>query len=338
MATPLLLFGIAALVGGLAGYPLSRARWTRHAPRLAVALWHALCFGVLSSVVLGGAALAFPVLPSVLTGGLSDFLARCAMALRAEFAGPSSLALGIVGLIAAIATLGRVTWSAATSTRGARRVRRAQLERLALAGRRLRGDDGEDVVLLVDDRPAAYCLPSRGRGTIVISTGSLDLLADDQLRLVLAHERAHLRQRHHVATRLSAALSGAFGWAPLFRFAAREVPLLLEMAADDQALRTMGADSEQQAGIRGSARQRLGHALVTLATAQPASPVGALAAVGGSAVARVHRLSGPPLDLGPTRVTLLGLGVLMAFAGPTLVASAPALCAAAMEICPFVFS
>ena len=46
MTTPLLLFGIAALVGGLVGYPLSRAQWTRQAPRLAVALWHALCFGV----------------------------------------------------------------------------------------------------------------------------------------------------------------------------------------------------------------------------------------------------------------------------------------------------
>lgn len=338
MATPMLLLGIAAFAGGLAGYPLSRARWTRQSPHLAVALWHASCFGVLSSVVLGGTALALPVLPSVLTGGLSDFLARCAMALRAEFAAPQSLALAIVGLAGATVTLGRVSWTAATVIRGARRVRRAQIERLALAGHRLRGDHGEDVVLLVDDRPAAYCLPGSGRGTIVISTGSLDLLADDQLRLVLAHERAHLRQRHHVASCLSAVLSGAFGWVPLFRSAAREVPLLLEMAADDQAVRTVGAGSEQKARIRDSARQRLGHALVTLATAQPASPVGALAAAGDSAVARIHRLSEPPLHLGPIRVVLLGLGVLMAFVGPALVASAPALCAAAMEICPFVFS
>ena len=69
-----------------------------------------------------------------------------------------------------------------------------------------------------------------------------------------------------------------------------------------------------------------------------AAPAGALAAAGGSAVARVRRLSEPALPLGPTRVSLLGAGILIAFAGPLLVASAPALCAAAMEICPFAFS
>lgn len=339
MTTTMVLFAIAGLVGGLAGYPLSLARWTTQAPRLAVALWHALCFGVVSSVVLGGVALALPVLPSVVTGGLSDFLARCAMALRAEFAAPRSLLLGATGLLLALATLGRVVFIGASSTREARRVRRAQLERLAVAGRRLVGDHGEALVLLIDERPAAYCLPGdRGRGTIVVSSGSLDLLADDQLRLVLAHERAHLRQRHHVATRLSAVLSAAFGWVPLFRLASREVPLLLEMAADDQALRTMSDWHIGATGLRGTARRRLAHALVTLATAQPESPAGALAAAGGSAVARVRRLSEPPLPPGPTRVSLLAAGIVVAFSGPLLVASAPALCAAAMAICPFAFS
>lgn len=338
MAVPLLLFATAALVGWLAGYPLSQAGWTRQAPRLGVALWHALCLGVVSSVALGGAALAVPMLPPVLTGGFSDLLARCAAALQDELATPGSPVIGILGLAAALAMLGRVGWAATTLTLGARRLRRGQLEGLALAGRRLGGDHGEDVVLLDDDRPAAYCLPGRSGGTIAISTGSIDLLTDDQLRLVLAHERAHLRQRHHLATRLSSALSIAFGRVPLFQLAAREVPLLLEMAADDQALRTVGVGIDQRTGVRDSARQRLGHALVTLATAQPTSPTGALAATGGSAVARVRRLSEPPLRTSPARITLLGLAVLVASAGPALVASAPALCAAAMDICPALFT
>lgn len=335
MSTPLLLIAIAALVGGLSGHPLSRARWTRRAPRLAVAFWHALCFGVLSSIVLGGAALVLPLLPLVLTGGLSDFLARCALVLQGESAAPRSLAVGLAGFVAAVATFGRFSWAAARGTRETRRVRRAQLDSLALLGSKLTGGYGENVVLLVDARPAAYCLPSRGRGTIVVSTGSLDLLEDDQLRLVLAHERAHLRQRHHAVTRLSAALCAAFSWVPLFRLAASEVPLLLEMAADDEAIRaTETCDATRLAVARGGARRRLGHALVTLATAQSASPVGALAAVGGSAVARVHRLVEPPLPLGSARVGLLGVGVVLSFAGPTLLASAPALCATVMEICP----
>lgn len=338
MTTPLLLFGIAALVGGLVGYPLSRAQWTRQAPRLAVALWHALCFGVVSSVVLGGMALALPALPSVVTGGLSDFLARCAIALRAELAAPQSLLLAVPGLLLALTTIGRVVVAGATTSREARRVRRGQLDRLAVAGRRLRGDHGEALVLLMDDRPAAYCLPGRrGRGTIVISSGSLDLLADDQLRLVLAHERAHLRQRHHVAARVSGTLSDAFGWVPLFRLAAREIPVLLEMAADDQAMHTTGVGNGCEVG-RSGARRRMAHALLTLATARPASPAGALAAAGGSAVARVRRLSEPRLPLGPARVSLLSVGILLALAGPLMVASSPALCAAAMEFCPFAFS
>jgi Zn-dependent protease with chaperone function len=338
MATPLLLFGVAALVGGLVGYPLSRARWTRQAPRLGVALWHALCFGVASSVVLGGMALALPALPLVVTGGLGDFLARCAMALRAEFAAPHSLLLAVAGLLLALTTIGRVLVVAVTTFREARGVRRGQLDRLEVAGRRLRGDHGEALILLMDDRPAAYCLPGRwGRGTIVISSGSLDMLADDQLRLVLAHERAHLRQRHHVAARVSGALSDAFGWVPLFRLAAQQVPMLLEMAADDQALLSTGVGNAREAG-RSGARRRMAHALLTLATARPASPAGALAAAGGSAVARVRRLSEPSLPLGPARVSMLGVGILVALAGPLLVASSPALCAAAMEICPFAFS
>lgn len=338
MTTPLVLFAIAALTGSVAGYPLAHARWSSRAPRLAVALWHALCFSVVSSILLGGAALALPVLPSVLTGGLSDLLARCAMALRAEFAAPRSLVLGIAGLIATIVTLGRLAFFAALGARQARGVCRTQLERLTLAGRRIEGDGGENLVLLLDDRPAAYCLPGGRRGTIVVSSGSLDRLADDQVRLVLAHERAHLRQRHHLAKQISATLADAFGWVPLFRLAAQQVPLLLEMAADDAAMRAQAHGRAKAARTSASARCRLAHAVVTLASAQHFSPVGALAAAGGSAVARVHRLSEPPLHLGVARTSLLSLGVLVAFAGPLLIATAPAVCAAAMEICPFAFA
>lgn len=338
MTTPLVLFGTALLLGAVGGRPLVVARWARQSPRLAVALWHALCFGVVSSVVLGGVALAMSALPLVMTGTLSEFLAQCSTALRAAFAAPSSLALGTAGLLIAGGSLGRLLACASTSLREARQVRHTQLASLALAGHRVHGEHGDDLVVLMDDRPAAYCLPGRGGGTIVVSSGTLDVLADDQVRLVLAHERAHLRQHHHLATRLSAALARAFGRVPLFRLAGREVPLLLEMAADDSAIRWGDTGHLASVRVRGTARRRLAHAVVSLASAQTSSPVGALAAAGGSAVARVHRLSEPPLPLGAIRAILLGIGIAAAFAGPLLVASAPALCAAAMEICPFAFA
>jgi len=336
MTTPLALFAAAAVMGAFAGFPLSRARWAGHAPRLAVALWHALCFGVVSSVVLGGLALALPVLPHVMIGDLGDFLARCAMALHAEFAAPRSALLGAAGLMLGVATGARLLCSMMVGAKDAEHARRLQLERLALVGHRLPGDHEESLVLLDDGRPAAYCLPGGrwGRATIVVTSGALDLLDDDQVRLVLAHERAHLRQRHHLAIGLSAALTSSFGWVPLFRLASSQVPLLLEMAADDDAVRLMTSDHV----VHMTARRRLAHAVVTLASAQTRAPAGAFSAAGGSAVARVQRLSQPPVRLGLTRTTVLAAGMAVTFAGPLLVASAPALCAAAMEICPFTFA
>ncbi len=337
MSTPLVLFAIGILVGGGTGYPLSRARWTRQAPRLAVAMWHALCFGVLSSAVLGGVVVALSILPSVSTGGMSGFLARCAMALRVEVATPRSLMLATTGALLALATIVRVVASIITVSREARAIRRAQLDRLTLIGRRLRADHGEGLILVPETRPAAYCLPDAyaERGAIVISTGTIDLLADDQLRLVLAHERSHLRQHHHVAMQLSTTLVHAFGWVPLFRLAAEEVPLLLEMAADDEALRTAASGTARAATPQGSTRRRLAQTLITLASAPHAAPTGALAAAGSSAIARVHRLSEAPRSLGASRTMLLGVGIAVAFSGPLLIAAAPALCAAAMTLCPF---
>lgn len=336
MTTPLALFAAAALLGTLAGVPLSRARWVASAPRLAVALWHALSFGVVSSAVLGGLALALPVMPQMITSGLSDFLARCAMALHAEFAAPRSALLGAAGLMLGVAASARFLGNLMLGAKETQRGRRLQLERLALVGRRVPGNHRENLLLLDDVRPAAYCLPGdrSTRATIVVSSGALELLDDHQVRLLLAHERAHLRQRHHLATRLSAALTSSFGWVPLFRLASSQVPLLLEMAADDEAVRlsTRGNTAHM------TRRRRLAHAVVTLASAQAPSPAGAFSAAGGSAVARVQRLSQPPVRLGVTSITLLAAGVAVALAGPLLIASAPALCAAAMEICPFAFT
>ncbi|GAW49754.1 MULTISPECIES: M56 family metallopeptidase [unclassified Nocardioides] len=345
MTTPVVLFVAAAAMGWIAGYPLARARWAATTPRLAVALWHSLSFGVVSSVVLGGLALAAPMLPQMVTSGLSDLLERCAMTLRAGLAAPGSaaLGLGLAGMVVGVSMLARLLACLAVVARRARRARRAQLRVLALVARRLQGDQGDRLLLLLldDERPAAYCLPgSRARGgdTIVVSSGALDLLDDSQVRLVLAHERAHLRQRHHLATLISATLAAAFGWVPLFRLAAQHVPPLLEMAADDQAIRQSAVRSVVPSPPATAARRRLAQAVVTLATAPTPAPTAVLAAAGGSALARVHRLIQPPQRLSIARTTLLSIGVTTAFGGPLLVASAPALCAAAMQICPFVFA
>jgi beta-lactamase regulating signal transducer with metallopeptidase domain len=71
----------------------------------------------------------------------------------------------------------------------------------------------------------------------VISAGTLDLLDADELAAVLAHERAHLRERHDLVLLPFLALLRAFRWAGVTRQAYRAVGLLVEMHADDRALR-----------------------------------------------------------------------------------------------------
>jgi len=70
-----------------------------------------------------------------------------------------------------------------------------------------------DVQVIDTDRPAVYCLPGRHR--IVLTSGALSCLDDGQLEAVLAHERAHMSERHHLLLRLAAALESAF---PVIRF------------------------------------------------------------------------------------------------------------------------
>ncbi len=88
------------------------------------------------------------------------------------------------------------------------------------------------------DHPAAaaYCVPGL-RSQIVISAGTLDLLDQAELAAVLAHERAHLRARHDLVLLPFCALGRAFPRSRLVRRAHATVALLVEMLADDQALR-----------------------------------------------------------------------------------------------------
>ena len=86
---------------------------------------------------------------------------------------------------------------------------------------------------------AAYCLPGI-RSQIVVSVGTLDLLAPAELTAVLAHERAHLRARHDLVLIPFTSLRRAFPRSRVIAQAYRTVALLVEMMADDRALRVRG--------------------------------------------------------------------------------------------------
>jgi hypothetical protein len=136
---------------------------------------------------------------------------------------------------------------------------------------------------------------------------------------VIAHERAHIRQRHHLVLACAEALERAFPKVALFRTVAEETRRLVEMAADDEA--TARTDSLTLAG-----------AVVELAWA--GVPASSPAASGGQVACRVRRLLGPPR---PLRRAVVWAGVLAAGAVLALaltLAVQPAVAAASMTTCP----
>ncbi|MET7419675.1 M56 family metallopeptidase [Dactylosporangium sp. NPDC005555] len=97
-------------------------------------------------------------------------------------------------------------------------------------------EDGQ-LTILDDPRPEAFAVPTGGAGRIVVTAGMREALDDTQFAALLAHERAHLTQRHHrlvQVVRLSAAVHPVFWWL------ARRMDYLVERAADEHAATTLG--------------------------------------------------------------------------------------------------
>jgi Zn-dependent protease with chaperone function len=133
-----------------------------------------------------------------------------------------------------------------------------------------------DLRILEVAEPLAYCLPGV-RSRVVVSAGTLTQLTDDEVSAILTHERAHLRARHDLILEAFTAVHAAFPRLVRSSNALGAVQLLVELLADDAAVRTAG-------------RTPLARALVACASGR--APSGALAAGGPSTVVRVRRLSG----------------------------------------------
>jgi hypothetical protein len=107
-------------------------------------------------------------------------------------------------------------------------------------------------------------------------------LADNEMAAILTHERAHLRARHDLVLEMFTAVHAAFPRFVRSANALNAVPLLIELLADDAAVRAAGAAGPTP----------LPRALVACASGH--TPSGALAAGGPTTVLRVRRLGGRP--------------------------------------------
>src|SRR5215831_6044134 len=276
-----------------------RGLWAARSPQLAMTLWLVLPVSWVAAIVL---AILAATAPLPLTWPASP---RGGQALLAGQTVPGGRAIAIAGLLVAAAVVLRAAGCAACELHRSQRDRREHAALVAATGR---PGDEPDVVIVDHDAPAVYCLPC-GRHQIVISASALAALTPEQLRAVLAHERAHLRRHHHVILALATALARAFPRVPLLSQAQPKLAVLAEMAADDAA-------------IRRHRRDDLAAALVALATtgARPAT----LAASGPEAIVRLQRI----LATQQPRIRLARLAAIAGLIPPVVVACLPLLIAA----------
>ncbi len=305
---------LAAIAVGCipAASALATARWPLRAPAAAIVLWQAmgLSWGLAAVGTLIGIGATTPA--ATVTGGALDRLGSLATAGPWR---PGLDALGVIKLAclaAGVALLAVLCWVLLAATASVVRARQRQRTLLSLLAH---GDPKVPGALVVDHpAAAAYCLPGL-RSAIVISAGALNLLNADELAAVLAHERAHLRERHDLVLLPFTALLRAFGWAGIAQQARQAVGLLIEMLADDRALRHRPARELATALLR-----------VGAAGGGPA-PNGALAVSDSllpcEVAARVARLLRPVPGLRLPALVLIGMGAASAVGIPAVLLALP---------------
>jgi Peptidase family M48 len=320
------LLAVVALGSALGASALPRATWPRRSPAAAIVLWQAL--GLASGLATVGTLIGLALPAS--RDGLVRSVLRAAALLRdgdvfgvaamfglrgsgtaggpgaAPVSGAGSwtaaiLAVRLTCLAAGLALLALLCWVLLAALAAALQARRRQRALLTLLAH---GDPKVPGALVVDyPSAAAYCLPGL-RSRIVVSVGTLELLGRRELAAVLAHERAHLRERHDLVLLPFTALRRAFPRSATCTDALRAVALLIEMLADDRALRDRPA-------------RELVTALVRFGTAGTCpAPAGALAAGEGEVAARVTRLLKPIRPIPAAAVLAICLASALLVAAP----------------------
>ncbi len=304
MLVLVLVLAYTALVLRCGPRLLANRAWTVASPRLGLLCWQAVFAVLVSNTVLVAAMAVVSVQHLHLDMG--HLLHACAVAAwrglpRADVA--VTTAAGLFGML----LFGQLTHVAAGNATAALRLRRQHRDALGLLGAK---ETQDRVTLLSSDEAFAYCMPGNG-GRIVISTTAAAELSPEELRAVVAHERAHLQGRHHLVILLAQVLGRALPLRSL-RLLQPQVATLLEMAADDQACKVTSRDA-------------LLSALLTLAAPGQVRP--GLAVDGGATVARALRLANPPPPP-PCPVRIARAAAALAVAGaPWLLAGAPVLLA-----------
>lgn len=313
---PYLLAALAVVLAWPAPVALSHAGWPLRSPFVAMVLWQAIALaGGLSMI---GAMLVWGLAP--LADNLPEALRELGRILVHN--GPADrLGLLHVFALSAATLLGtHLVFTLLLTYARIESQRRRHRDMLNLLSSPAPGS--ESTVVISHPVPVAYCLPGGARSVTVLSDGLMDLLDRDELAAVLSHERAHLAQRHHLLLWAFAAWRAALPWLPTSRLAQRAVNQLIEMLADDRALKDVRPAT-------------LARAIAIVASGRPGPATGAPDELTGageapeadarSAAQRVQRLLEPCPALPSARAAAaLGCAALLLVV-PTTLLLAPAL-------------
>ncbi|HJX43777.1 MAG TPA: M56 family metallopeptidase, partial [Geodermatophilus sp.] len=225
--------GALAVLAALLAWPvpalLGRAGWPRRDPLVALVCWQAI--GLAGGLSIIGALLVHGLAPwghslpeagwAVLTGEPARDPVRGDHWVTLTLA--AVLALELLGVLA-------LSWARTA------RARRRHRELLELVVRP--ADALPDARLLEHPAPVAFCIPG-ARPLLVLSSGMVAELDDAELAAVVAHERAHLAEHHHLYLLPFVAWEAALPVLPAAARAHAAVRELVEMRADDRAVASL---------------------------------------------------------------------------------------------------
>lgn len=306
--------GALALFAVVLAWPapalLARARWPLRAPGTALLAWQSIALA--GALAMLGALLVFGLAPygDDLVSGLAAFVDG----LRAGSVPAAATFPHLFSVSAAVLLGGHLLLNLVMTIAHVERARRRHADLLGLLSQP--HPQQPRTRMLDAEAPIAYCLPGTVRSITVLSHGLVSRLTPAQLQGVIAHERTHARQRHHLVLIAFRAWRVALPWLPTARRAYRAVALLVELLADDSA-RAVSTDEELRTSIELVAS---GHLFGQAEQPDPGTSMTAW-----TTQARIERLEHGAPALPITAKALVALGAVALLAVPTLMLLRPAL-------------
>ncbi|WP_104523370.1 M56 family metallopeptidase [Blastococcus atacamensis] len=303
--TAVALAVLAALLAWPVPALLARAQWPGRDPLVALVCWQAV--GLAGGLSMIGALLVHGLAPWGHSLPEAAWAVVRGHVVTEPVRGDHWVALTLAGVLAfELVGVLLLSWARIVRTR---RRHRELLELVVQPGPQ------PDARLLDHPAPVAFCIPG-ARPLLVLSSGMVAELDDGQLAAVVAHERAHLAEHHHLLLLPFVAWKAALPVLPAAERAHGAVRELVEMRADDVALGSLSGTSP---------RRTLAEAIVAAAGGAGGVPTGALAVSGAGVRARVVRLLEPahPLPAAARWTALSGAVLLLLL--PTALLLLPAL-------------